>query len=313
MPSPDIAVEWLVRGLLGLVMVGSAGGKLLPGGPAKFVAALTAMSGIRAAAALRGLLAATVAAEVVVAAGLVLGDPSTWLLAVVVLLTLFSAVAAPAIARREQVTCACFGALSARPVDLRLLLRNWALISVALLGIAIEEEPSVLFAAVSVVALGLLMTQTVLIIQLSRRSAGQSTPAAGVVHEPPRTGVTIPTVVTTAGERLSADVMLAFLSPGCPSCEDTVDELAVIGRDSGLTVAASLDDVDGDPDDVDRLVGLVTAAGIARVANGADLVQALAVRVFPSFAVVDHAGVVSASCSGSDQLHELVAVEQRIG
>jgi methylamine utilization protein MauE len=308
-----VVVEWLIRGLLGLVLVGSAGGKLLPGGPAKFAAALTAMSGIRGATALRGLLAATVIVELAVAAGLFLGDPSTWLLAGVVLLTLFSAVAAPAIARREQVTCACFGALSARPVDLRLLLRNWALIGLALLAIAIEEAPTMMFAAVSVVALGLLMTQTVLIIQLSRRSASGSAAADRSVLEPPMTGVVVPPVVTTTGERLSADLVLAFLSPGCPSCEDTVDELAAIARDSGLTVAASLDDVDGDPEDVDRLAAMVTGAGIARVANGVDLVQALAVRTFPSFAVVDRSGVVAASCSGTEQLHEIVAVKQRIG
>ena len=163
------------------------------------------------------------------------------------------------------------------------------------------------------VGLGLLATQTVLIVQLSRRLSSP-TPLAGPVSlEPPITGVVVPPLITSSGKTLSANLVLAFLSPGCRSCQRSVQDLSGLVVENRVAAAACVDEFGARPEQIASMASALTAAGIPAATNTPELIRALCVRSYPSFAVAGRDGVVTASCTSTERLFELVSIEQRIG
>ena len=306
-------VEWLLRCGLALVFVASAAAKLPSAGRSQFASALAALTAVRGVATSRALLVAVVVVELSIASGLVLAEPTGWLVASATALTVFSAVTVSAVARGVQVGCACFGALSSRPIGMPVLLRNWALTGLVFVVLSIEEEPRMFIVAAVFVGLGLLATQTVLIVQLSRRLSSPTTLAGPVSLEPPITGVVVPPVITSSGKTLSANLVLAFLSPGCRSCQRSVQDLSGLVVENRVAAAACVDEFGARPEQIASMASALTAAGIPAATNTPELIRALGVRSYPSFAVAGRDGVVTASCTSTERLFELVSIEQRIG
>jgi len=305
------ALTLLTRVFLAAVLVVSAATKATPSGRAAFKRSITELFGARSRGLTSAVLVGTVALELGVAAGLALGVPTQALalLAGSVLFTIFTIVLAPAIARRQRATCACFGALSHRQVGLGLVVRNETLSFAGLAALAVTGPMHVLVVAAILVGLGLYAVQTVALLHVSR---GIHTPVPAPARqpfEPPATGVPVPAFdAPGAGP---TDVVLAFLSPGCGSCVDAVATVQEIVRGSRLRAVAVIDPSAAHAPELAELRQELADHRVP-VAEDADrIVEALDVRAFPSFAVVDARGVVVSSCLGVDGLRELVAFDGR--
>ena len=127
------------------------------------------------------------------------------------------------------------------------------------------------------------------------------------------TGVKVPPVITSSGEAGSANLVLAFLSPGCGNCERSVQELSRLMAENGIAAAACLDEFGARPEQIASMSAALTAAGVPAATNTPELIRALGVRSYPSFAISGRDGVVTASCTSTERLFELVSLEQRIG
>jgi hypothetical protein len=242
-----LAVGEIVRLLLATVLAGSAVAKLAAGGEARD--ALRSF-GIRGARLRAGVWSAIVAAELVLAAALVLAVPGA-AAAAAALLGLYAAALAVALARgRDGAPCGCFGRRSR--IGRLAVLRAAALAAAAAASPWLPDaHPSTtawLAAGLATALLGITVLGAA-VLALARelgevRLALGPQAALSLAGEGPEPGSRV-TVIDRfePGARLALAV---FSSPSCRLCQGLEPAIRLVGREPGVSLAVFDEQRDAD-------------------------------------------------------------------
>ncbi len=232
------------------------------------------------------------------------------------LLLVFAAAVARVVRRGERPGCNCFGAVHARPVGWRTLVRNAVLggiaLGIALLGPGREiGAPAAPLAAGTVVA-ALFAAQAWFSMQLFRQNGRllervRALEGAGAELAPQ---FTLPDL---DGERRSLDellepgrpVALVFTDPGCPACDSLPARLAQLRDERAGELEIVLVTRAGGDGRLERLRG---AAAHVLVQEQHELAAAYAVHAVPSAVLIGPDGrMASALQAGSEAIDALLS------
>ncbi len=306
-------LAWLLRVLLGLVFFASAVTKITTKGRQQVYDSLTPLLSINGLGRKRAILAIVLVSEFGVVAGLTSGVPSIplWLTVVCLLLSSFTAVVAVAAARGDDVACACFGSLSTKPAGNATIARNTVLSSLALAAIAIETGKSMAWLAITILLLGLLSAQIIVLVELSRRLTNRvnSRTTSPEGSAPPLTGIPLHGLAGFhTGGGSSASTILAFLSASCEGCLRAPTEVGRIVSGQNVEPYAVVDCRGATNAEVVEMRAKLAESHIPSMQTdqGYDLVEALQVKIYPSYALVSPSGLVVGSCVGTGELEGLL-------
>lgn len=198
----------------------------------------------------RALSVATIPIEFAVAVAVVWGAGVVWILAVVasgVVFAMGAVLAGSALRRSAEVSCGCFGPLSAAPVSRSTIARNLMLTALSVvtlvLGLWMTTSPLTPVGSLAVAVLLAVCGVGAIVAALVRRRRSESNAAVGV--EP---------VVWTAEHAGEGVRVRIVLSPTCAQCLDVVHELIRMRERGGSAALPELVSV-GSPEDTRQAFG----------------------------------------------------------